>query len=67
MFSRADLIAGFDPELARAIADETRRQEDHVELIASDNSNSSRTEELPGIGNFGLKKSDSANYDGVTQ
>lgn len=37
------------------------------ELIASDNSNSSRTEELPGIGNFGLKKSDSANYDGVTQ
>ena len=37
MFSRADLIAGFDPELAKAIADEDRRQEDHVELIASEN------------------------------
>ena len=37
MFSRTELIAGFDPELAKAIADETRRQEDHVELIASEN------------------------------
>ena len=37
MYSRTDLIAGFDPELAQAIADENRRQEDHVELIASEN------------------------------
>jgi glycine hydroxymethyltransferase len=37
MFSRADTLAAFDPELAKAIADENRRQEDHVELIASEN------------------------------
>ena len=37
MFSRADTIAAFDPELAQAIAGENRRQEDHVELIASEN------------------------------
>ena len=48
MFSRADLIAGFDPELARAIADETRRQEDHVELIASENYASPRVMEAQG-------------------
>ena len=48
MFSRADLIAGFDPELAKAIADETRRQEDHVELIASENYASPRVMEAQG-------------------
>jgi len=48
MFSRADLIAGFDPELAKAIADETRRQEDHVELIASENYASPRVLEAQG-------------------
>ncbi|HRO62160.1 serine hydroxymethyltransferase [Thermomonas sp.] len=37
MYSRAVTLAAFDPELARAIADEDRRQEDHVELIASEN------------------------------
>ncbi len=37
MFSRADRIDSYDPELAAAIASETRRQEDHVELIASEN------------------------------
>ncbi len=37
MFSRDARIEGFDPELAAAIAAETRRQEDHVELIASEN------------------------------
>ena len=36
MFSK-DRIADFDPELARAIAGEARRQDDHVELIASEN------------------------------
>ena len=48
MFSRAHLIAGFDPELAKAIADETRRQEDHVELIASENYASPRVMEAQG-------------------
>ncbi|MDO4709714.1 MAG: serine hydroxymethyltransferase [Pseudomonadota bacterium] len=37
MFSRDIRIENFDPELARAIAAEVRRQEDHVELIASEN------------------------------
>ena len=37
MFRKADRIADTDPDLARAIADEARRQEDHVELIASEN------------------------------
>ncbi len=35
MFPKDAAIAGYDDELAKAIADETRRQEDHVELIAS--------------------------------
>jgi len=37
MFPSDCTIAGFDDELAKAIADEGRRQEDHVELIASEN------------------------------
>lgn len=37
MFSRQVRIEDFDPELARAMAAEVRRQEDHVELIASEN------------------------------
>ncbi len=37
MYSRDARIASYDPELAQAIADETRRQEDHVELNASEN------------------------------
>jgi glycine hydroxymethyltransferase len=37
MFSAADTIAKFDPDIAQAIEAETRRQEDHVELIASEN------------------------------
>ena len=37
MFRRDCTIAGFDPELARAIDSERGRQEDHVELIASEN------------------------------
>ena len=37
MFPRDARIETYDPELARAIADEARRQEDHVELIASEN------------------------------
>ena len=37
MFPRDARIEAYDPELAAAIAAETRRQEDHVELIASEN------------------------------
>ncbi|MDO4427091.1 MAG: serine hydroxymethyltransferase [Moraxella sp.] len=36
MFKAID-IATFDPELATAIDNESRRQEDHIELIASEN------------------------------
>lgn len=37
MFNREMTIAGFDPALAAAIAGEERRQEEHIELIASEN------------------------------
>ena len=37
MFDRSYTIAGFDDELAAAIASEERRQEEHIELIASEN------------------------------
>ncbi|HVP32897.1 MAG TPA: serine hydroxymethyltransferase [Steroidobacteraceae bacterium] len=37
MFRSNETIADFDPELARALEGERRRQEEHVELIASEN------------------------------
>jgi glycine hydroxymethyltransferase len=37
MFRTNETIADFDPELARALEGERRRQEEHVELIASEN------------------------------
>ena len=37
MYDKTSTLAAFDPELARAIAAESQRQEDHVELIASEN------------------------------
>jgi len=37
MFRSNETIADFDPELAWALEGERRRQEDHVELIASEN------------------------------
>jgi len=37
MFPASMKIAGFDPELAAALDDERTRQEDHIELIASEN------------------------------
>src|SRR5246500_3331332 len=37
MFTGQMTIAGFDKDLAQAIADERNRQEDHIELIASEN------------------------------
>jgi glycine hydroxymethyltransferase len=41
-------IADFDPELAASIANERRRQEDHIELIASENYASPRVLEAQG-------------------
>ncbi|ABV35882.1 Glycine hydroxymethyltransferase [Shewanella sediminis HAW-EB3] len=41
-------IADFDPQLFQAIADETRRQEEHIELIASENYTSPRVLEAQG-------------------
>jgi glycine hydroxymethyltransferase len=48
MFPRDARIEAYDPELAAAIADENRRQEDHVELIASENYCSPRVMEAQG-------------------
>jgi glycine hydroxymethyltransferase len=48
MYSTEMRIAGFDPELARAIAAEEARQEDHIELIASENHTSPRVLEAAG-------------------
>jgi len=48
MFDPKMKIAGFDDELWRAIADEERRQEDHIELIASENYASPRVLQAQG-------------------
>jgi len=48
MFNSSMTIAGFDPELARAMAGERQRQEDHIELIASENYASPRVLEAQG-------------------
>src|SRR5205085_4845072 len=48
MFRTSMTIAGFDPELAEALAGERRRQEEHVELIASENYASPRVLEAQG-------------------
>jgi glycine hydroxymethyltransferase len=48
MFPQSMTIAGYDPELAAAIAAERVRQEDHVELIASENYASPRVLEAQG-------------------
>jgi glycine hydroxymethyltransferase len=48
MFTGQMTIAGFDKELAQAIADERNRQEDHIELIASENYTSPRVLEAQG-------------------
>jgi glycine hydroxymethyltransferase len=48
MFAKNMTVAGFDPELAQAIAAEARRQEDHIELIASENYASPRVLEAQG-------------------
>ncbi|PZP64043.1 MAG: serine hydroxymethyltransferase [Pseudoxanthomonas spadix] len=48
MFPRDVRIESYDPELAQAIAHEVRRQEDHVELIASENYTSPAVMEAQG-------------------
>jgi glycine hydroxymethyltransferase len=48
MFPKTMTIEGFDPELASAILGERRRQEEHVELIASENYASPRVLEAQG-------------------
>jgi glycine hydroxymethyltransferase len=48
MFPATMTIAGFDPDLARALDAERRRQEDHIELIASENYASPRVLEAQG-------------------
>jgi glycine hydroxymethyltransferase len=48
MFGSGMKIESFDPVLARAIAAERRRQEDHLELIASENYASPRVLEAQG-------------------
>jgi glycine hydroxymethyltransferase len=37
MFDSAKTIEAFDPEVAKALAQESQRQEEHIELIASEN------------------------------
>ena len=37
MFKRSNTIAKADPEVWNAIVEEVSRQEDHIELIASEN------------------------------
>ena len=48
MFSKDMTLAGYDDELANAINNEVQRQEDHIELIASENYTSPRVMEAQG-------------------
>ncbi|MDP6654199.1 MAG: serine hydroxymethyltransferase [Gammaproteobacteria bacterium] len=48
MFKITDCIADIDPQLAQAIEDEKVRQEEHIELIASENHTSSLVMEAQG-------------------
>lgn len=48
MFNKNMSIAGFDDEVSQAIAAEERRQEQHIELIASENYTSPRVMEAQG-------------------
>lgn len=48
MFDKSMTVAGFDDELAEAISAEEQRQEDHIELIASENYCSPRVLEAQG-------------------
>ena len=48
MFKKSMKIAGYDDEIAEAIKAEERRQEEHIELIASENYTSPRVMEAQG-------------------
>ena len=48
MFAKDMTIAGFDDALWQAIEGEQRRQEEHIELIASENYASPRVMEAQG-------------------
>jgi glycine hydroxymethyltransferase len=48
MFTRDMTIAGFDDDVAQAIQAEAKRQEEHIELIASENYTSPRVMEAQG-------------------
>lgn len=48
MFSSKQTISAFDPELWAAMESESKRQEDHIELIASENYTSPRVLEAQG-------------------
>jgi len=48
MFRGNETISGFDDELAKAMNAENLRQEEHIELIASENYASPRTLEAQG-------------------
>ena len=48
MFSSTSTIHVYDPDLAVAMEAETKRQEDHIELIASENYASPRVLEAQG-------------------
>ena len=48
MFKKSMNIADYDPVLWQAIQDENRRQEEHIELIASENYASPRVMEAHG-------------------
>jgi len=48
MFNKDMSIADFDPEIWKAIEDENRRQEEHIELIASENYTSPRVMQAQG-------------------
>lgn len=48
MFTKNTTVEGFDPELFSAMESERRRQEEHIELIASENMTSPRVMECQG-------------------
>ncbi|HBO0991549.1 TPA: serine hydroxymethyltransferase [Pseudomonas aeruginosa] len=50
MFSKHDQLQGYDDELLAAMDAEDRRQEDHIELIASENYTSKRVMQAQGSG-----------------
>ena len=49
MFDNKKTLASVDPELWQAVVDEDRRQEEHIELIASENYASPAVMEAQGL------------------